>query len=370
MLIRPHSLALITTHQCTAACDHCCFSCTPKITKRIPYERLISLIDEASQLKSIRTIAFTGGECFLLGDELDSLIAHTTGCGLSTCCITNGYWAASRPAAEQRIVRLAQAGLKEIRFSTGPFHSQYVPAERVVHGACASANAGLKTRVKIEHSNESHFDIDSIVQNPVLKRFISRRQIKIDCGVWIENGGAARLSHRSDHSRFTRSDKRGCPSVLNQLAVTPDEILVACCGLHLERIPELHFGSLRNSSLGKLIQEAPDDLLKIWIRVEGPGRIGAFVRRHAPSYELPLAAVHACEACLHLCRDAMAKQIIRDHREEVERRIRLRYLAGMAVAEFGRVVGGLGAGFASRVGSVFRGKDGHARNRRSVFGTL
>jgi hypothetical protein len=305
------------------------------MTTRIPYERLVSLIDQASKIKSIRTIAFSGGECFLLGDELDSHVAHATDCGFATSCITNGYWAASRQAAEQRILRLAQAGLKEIRFSTGAFHSQYIPTGRVVHGARASVDAGLKTRIKIESANETEFDLDSIVQNPALKRFISKRQIRIDCGIWIQNGGTTKLVHRFDHSRFAKSRSRGCRSALRQLAVTPNEVLVACCGLHMERIPELHFGSLKQTSLGQLIEEAPDDFLKIWIHVEGPERILEFAKRHAPNSGLPPAAVHACETCFHLYRNETAKQVIRDHCKEVGRRIRLKYRVSMAIARLG-----------------------------------
>ena len=263
MLIRPHTLCLITTHQCTAACEDCCFSCAPHIDRRIPPERLASLIDEASEVSSIRRIVFTGGECFLLGDELDSLVARARSHGLGTGCVTNGYWAVSRQIAERRISRLAQAGLEEIRFSTGCFHSKYVLLERVGNGACASVRAGLKTRVSIENSREQEFDVGSLVENPEMKRFISKRQIKINRNVWVQNGRADGLSQDSGHSRFAKTRRRGCSTVLQALAVTPDEMLSACCGLTLEKIPALHLGSIKNTSLGKRIEEAPDDFLKI-----------------------------------------------------------------------------------------------------------
>src|SRR5215469_6384658 len=123
MLIRPLTLSLITTHQCTAACDHCCFHCTPRVTKAIPHDRLRSLIGETAELPSIRLVVFTGGECFLLGNVLNELIKRATDRGLMTRCVTNGYWATSRNAAKQRIAEVAAAGLKEINISTGTFHS-------------------------------------------------------------------------------------------------------------------------------------------------------------------------------------------------------------------------------------------------------
>src|SRR5512144_1940405 len=88
MLIRPHTLSLITTYRCTAACDHCCFGCTPQVPTSwaIPFTRMLSLIDEAADLGSIRVVVFTGGECFLLGARLNRLIALASAHDLVTRC--------------------------------------------------------------------------------------------------------------------------------------------------------------------------------------------------------------------------------------------------------------------------------------------
>ena len=356
MVMRPHNLVLITTHQCTAACDGCCLSCGPSNTRRIPYERLSNLIAEASELSSLRTIVFSGGECFLLGDELDSLVTCAQGYGLATRCVTNGYWAGSRQTAERRTGRLAKAGLKEITFSTGAFHSQYVPVERVINGVCASVRAGLKTRVYVEDSVQAAFEIDSLLRNSELERLLSKRQLKINRGVWVQNGGRGGPADHSDHARFAHNGAKGCSGVLQELAVTPNEILGACCGLNLEEIPPLQLGSLRNASLGNCIREAPDDFLKIWIRVDGPERIWKFIRRHVPDHEWRPAAVHPCETCLRLYRDEKAMQIVRDYYQEVEPRIRLTYLTRLAFAEAGRAFVSLRSGLAARTRSMFRGE--------------
>ena len=78
MLATPHTLSLITTHRCTAACDHCCFSCSPDVQDHIPIPNLYRYIHEAAEIKTIKVIVFTGGECFLLGKELDSLMKLPT----------------------------------------------------------------------------------------------------------------------------------------------------------------------------------------------------------------------------------------------------------------------------------------------------
>ena len=237
-----------------------------------------------------------------------------------------------------------------------PFTHGDVPVERVINGVCASVRAGLKTRVYVEDSVQAAFEIDSLLRNSELERLLSKRQLKINRGVWVQNGGRGGPADRSDHARFAHSRAKGCSGVLQELAVTPDEILGACCGLNLEEIPPLQLGSLRNASLGDCIREAPDDFLKIWIRVDGPERIWEFVRRHAPDQEWPPAAAHPCETCLRLYRNEKAMQIVRDYCHEVEPRIRVAYLTRLAFAEAGRVLLSPRSGFVARVRSTFRGE--------------
>jgi pyruvate-formate lyase-activating enzyme len=330
MFIRPHSLAIITTHQCTAACDHCCFTCSPYVTKSLRYERMEQLIDEAAQIPSLCVISFTGGECFLLGDKLDALISRASGYGLVTRCVTNGYWAVTPKAAEQRVAKLVKAGLKEINFSTGTFHSRYVPVQRVINAACACVQAGLTTLINIEICNESDFKPELITEHPVLAEYIANRSLTVQRSVWIEAEGISPVTHPEEHSRFNPDRKSGCQTMLNVLAVTPDEHLVACCGLHLERIPDLHLGSVSQKSIRQVLDEAPDDFLKIWIHVEGPERILEFVKRYVPDYELPVHSAHPCETCLRLHKDKVARTVIREHYREVEDEVVSLYLAGMA----------------------------------------
>jgi len=342
MLIRPHTLALITTYQCTAACDHCCFACTPKVTKALPFERMEALIDEAAEMPSLRVVVFTGGECFLLGEQLDRLIARASAKGLITRCVTNGYWATSRRVAEVRVVRAISAGLKEINFSTGTFHARYVPAERIVNGALASIEAHLTTLINIEIFNESSFDVDGIIKHPEIAHLIEKRRLKVQRNFWIENGGSAELSHAPEHSRFIEGQKSGCSTVLNALAVTPDQSLVSCCGLHLEKMPDLHLGSVADSTLADLIRREPDELLKIWIHVEGPERILEFVKKHDPDYALPMHSVHPCETCLHLYSDKRSFFLLyRDYRE-VEDEVIATYLASLAAKVLGDTIESVG----------------------------
>jgi len=331
MFIQPHTLSLITTHQCTAACEHCCFACTPKVTKAIPIARLEALIDEAREVPSLRVVVFTGGECFLLGRDLDRLIARATQHGLATRCVTNGYWAASEKGARKRVAEIRAAGLKEINFSTGTFHAKYVPVERIVLGARATAEAGLTTLINAEICDQSDFGLEAIINDDRIRELIVAGKIRVQRNVWIESDGTLPLSHRPEHSRFNDGRKKGCRTAMNVIAVTPDQSLVACCGLHMEKIPDLHLGSIADRTLGDVLATAPDDFLKIWIHVEGPERVLEFVKTHKPDYELPVSCVHPCETCLHLYRDETAKAVIAEHYREKEADVVQLFLTGAAV---------------------------------------
>lgn len=336
MLIQPQTLSIITTHQCTAACDNCCFTCTPKVKKAIPVSRISSLIDEISHISSMQVVVFTGGECFLLRKNLDMLIEQATKHGFITRCVTNGYWATSRKAAIQRINEVKAAGLREINLSTGSSHAKYVPIDRIVHAAYASAQAGLTTLINIEIFNESDFPVEKITKNPDLIQLITMKKVTVQRNVWINNAegtGKINLTHRPENSRFTEEKKSGCSTVLNVIAVTPDQHLVACCGLHMESIPELHLGSIANNSVQELLDSAHDDLLKIWIHLDGPERVLEFVKKHIPDYELPVHSVHPCTTCLHLYTDEKAKALLLEKYKEIEDDLVDRYLATLAIKQ-------------------------------------
>lgn len=337
MHILPRTLSIITTHQCTAACDHCCFNCTPKVTAAIPIERIRSLIQETKAIPTIGLIVFTGGECFLLGDSLDEFIAQARELGHKTRCVTNGYWATKRNAST-RVDKLKRAGLNEINFSTGSKHGEFVPTENIVRGAIACAESGIISLINIETFLESTFDVEEVTENKTIKELVDSRRLIIQRNVWIKGDGESTLTHCNEHSRFKEDRLSGCTTALNVLAVTPSQKLVACCGLHLERIPELHLGSIQDRTLKEVIDSADDDFLKIWIHVDGPERILNFVKSHDVSYFLPLSSTHPCETCLHLYKDPRVHEVIRENYHSQEERVVSLYLSNLTSTTLSRQI--------------------------------
>lgn len=331
MYIRPQILSLITTHQCTAACDHCCFHCTPKITKSIPIEKLHTLIDEASEIGSIKVVVFTGGECFLLNKNLDDLIKRATSYNLKTRCVTNGYWGTSKESATSRIRRAYDSGLTEINFSTGTFHSKYVKKEYVLNAALASLELKMRTVINIEIFKGDDFDADFFLKNKILNSYQKNGLLTIQRNVWMHNEGEIDFEYERKHTRFEEKNKTTCSTVLNVITVNPDQNLIACCGLHLEKIPDLSLGSIKNKTLKEVIESQQPDLLKIWLHVEGPEKILDFIKSHHPEYELPVNSVHICETCLHLYTDDIAKKVLSENYKLIEDKILDKYYSTLAL---------------------------------------
>src|SRR5439155_16008595 len=104
--------------------------------------------------------------------DLDAAIARAAGHGLATRCVTNGYWATSARAARERVVPLYEAGLTELNFSTGDDHQKFVPYDRVVHGAVASAECGIRAIIVVEGRSGAAFTMEQALAHPLLADFM------------------------------------------------------------------------------------------------------------------------------------------------------------------------------------------------------
>jgi hypothetical protein len=111
--------------------------------------------------------------------------------------------------------------------------------------------------------------------------------------------------------------RKGCDSVLSTITVEADGFVYACCGLGMTAVPELRLGSVGDKTIAGYFESADDDLLKHWIRAEGPERILAWAADHDPAIEWEDLYAHKCQACIRLYKDPAVRQVIVDKHEEV-----------------------------------------------------
>jgi hypothetical protein len=280
-----------------------------------------ALIDEAKRIPSFERIVFSGGECFLLGADLDMLVAHAHRAGFATRAISNGYWAIHDRAARERMRSLRAAGLDEIMLSTGTFHQRFVSPTRIVNAARAAASAGISVRVSVEVCDQSTYDAASLIDD--LADLVATGSVCVAQDPWIADAGgrgSTTLTHDRVPAEQQASANGRCAQIFTIVTVTPDQILTACCGFPTEELPSLRIGSIENRALDDVLRDAPNELFKMWLHVSGPAEIAGFVARYVPGYKLPPAA-SICQVCVALQRDSTAMNVVAEHGGDVVQEI-------------------------------------------------
>ncbi len=353
----PTTLTLLPTYQCTAACENCCFDSNPRTRGRAATTRLLEYIDQAASLRTMRVVVISGGEPFLLGKDLDLLIARANGHGLATRIVSNGYWATSLDVARARLTALRAAGLKELNVSTGDFHAEFVPLPRVAFAARAASDLNMQVAIMIERRAERHVVLDDIRSHPLIRQIVDdpnrSSSILFVESPWMKRGSAVQGGTREvdegapvpqdANAVVTRKNlpmRAGCSSILNGIVVTPYEQFGACCGLPREEIPELNIGAMRSKGLERCYEEARNDFLKVWLAVEGPEHILAWAAEHDPSIEWEGLYAHQCDACRAVYKSPKVVAVIRAHYREKLSDVLLKFavLDGRAAEDHGKTM--------------------------------
>jgi hypothetical protein len=323
----PTHITLLATYKCTAACRECCFESNPHHTVRVPLPRLLGYIDEAADtFKSLQVAVFSGGECFLLGEDLVQATARAARRGLSVRCVSNGYWATTEAAAQGWMERMAHSGLKELNLSTGDDHQEFVPFDRVARAAAAAVRQRIRVLLVVECHAGSRFRASNALGHPILAALLremdSAGLLSVIQNVWIPFRTDRDLKPPSPPPE---GQECGCDNVLDNVVVTPDEQMAACCGLTMEHIPELKLGDLRKHRMRDLYQRALADFMKIWLRVEGPDQILRFARLKDPLIASPGGSSHPCQACVIVHRNSAVRRALTRHWQEKRGEVLFRF---------------------------------------------
>ncbi len=292
--IQTNTLTLVTTYKCTAACEQCCFGCTPQSEGRLTLDQILSAINQAKRdFPALALVVFTGGECFLLKDDLFTAIKAATDLGLATRCVTNGFWGKTEHGAKRTAVRCAEAGLKEINFSTGKDHQEYVPKQSITNAAQATVAQNIFSLITIESDAADSNAEGELLTCPIVNDLLAKHQDKfmIQVNAWMPftpDAGTRKAPAKSEGP---------CTQLFHNVVVTPHAQISACCGLTYEHIPEMILGALDEAPLKQTYGKQVDDFMKIWIRVEGPSGIARSVLPHDAAENVINSCVHICQLC-------------------------------------------------------------------------
>jgi hypothetical protein len=99
-------------------------------------ERVLSEV--AKNARFLTGIHFSGGEPFLRPDLLERAVSSAVRHGLPIdYAETNAFWCRDDAKTEEVLLRLKSAGLPAILVSASPFHSEFIPLERVERAVLA-----------------------------------------------------------------------------------------------------------------------------------------------------------------------------------------------------------------------------------------
>ena len=163
----------------------------------------------------------------------------------------------------------------------------------------------------VELFEGSTFDLKQFTDHPELRKYIDAKLVIISPSVWMPFNGTSKLSYSKGFLGAGPAAEGSCKSLFSVIAITPTEHLVACCGLTQEYIPELHIGNLRTNTIKEIIDQQPDDFIKIWVHMEGPAAIMRYAAKVDPTLEFASGFAHICDICRYMYHHKGVREAIR-----------------------------------------------------------
>ncbi|MFD2306851.1 radical SAM protein [Enterococcus termitis] len=306
---RPYvvTAAILTTDKCSAACKECCFQCTPKNNNRLSLEEMKLFIDElVNDFHEVNSVVFTGGECFLLNEDLYSIIEYSTSKGLATRCVTNGFWGKDKNRALETVKKLKECGLIELNFSTGDNHQEWVPFQNIVNASLAALQFDISVVISVENHSSAVFKIEDVYKNKEIEDFMKKNEkpelFSVISSLWIPFHKDVSYSYNFKIDKSEEKQEsviRGCDSILEYIGLNPKNEVISCCGLTISYIDSMNLGKLNDNSLLSLYKEQLDDFLKIWIWVDGTEYIYNKITTSL-NIEKNENLVHPCQFCAEI----------------------------------------------------------------------
>ena len=126
--------SLLMTYACTIACDHCCFSGSPRQPDvAVSVDDAVRWLGQLHQLD--RLVHIAGGEPFRYWDRLRDVVRAAGAQGVAPHFVeSNGSWCASDAVTRERFEELRRHGVRWMYISTDCYHLKHVPVERVARG--------------------------------------------------------------------------------------------------------------------------------------------------------------------------------------------------------------------------------------------
>lgn len=324
-VIEPEAISFITTYNCTSTCRGCCFGCSPLRTEKLSLLQMRHIVDEViSSFPCVKLGILTGGECFMLGEDMYAIIKYMHDAGLKTRLVTNGYWASSMDISTAVIQRLKNIGLDEINFSTGDYHQKYVSVDYVINGIISAIDSKMKVAVNVEnHLVNNKVTSSDIQKMPRMNGYSKSPYLTIIDSIWIEK---EQNEVNQAMECINAGQSKRCKQLFSVITISPKNELLCCCGLTALRHRYLTIGEIRNNSLRQMWDSQFLDILKIWLYTEGPDKIIEFVKARNKDIKIDSQKrEHTCEKCMKILTNAEVLDVLKATYQQVLPRLMLEF---------------------------------------------
>ncbi|ADZ70542.1 radical SAM protein [Polymorphum gilvum] len=315
-LLQPRQLTVLTTSQCTAACDHCSMNSAPDRRERLDFATIRDTIDALHDAQPLGVVIFAGGEPTLLGETLLDAIAHADGLGITTRIVTNASWAITPTKARAKITELRQAGLAELNISADDYHLPWIPFANVAHAWREAKGRGFSSVVIANCYGPNSL----VTPDWIMEQLGERLPMRFDADgtplgipppaadgtAYLMSNSYLQMLGRA-HGRIDPADvifpadptelNGGCPWAVRSAALSPRGRLVACCGMEAEDNAVLDFGAVRDAGAQALVEKADRSAIMNAIALLGPAWVQDFVRRRRPDIAFRPRYATVCEIC-------------------------------------------------------------------------
>ncbi len=329
LFISPVSISIMVTDRCTAACNNCCFQCKPSNQNRLSYEEIEKYVDQAlRKFDTIKLLVITGGECFILGDDLDKIVRYAARRKLLVRVVTNAYWAVTFKKTYLRLFQLKELGLNELNISTGDEHQEWISFDNIIFAIVAAIHLNLNIAINVESSPLSQFGRKNISEDMRLKKYdiFNNRNIHIINGKWVyfKKGVNVELNNSENKSSYRKKNLR-CNSLFRDIVITSEHYMYACCGLTCIYIPCLYLGNLKRNDISFLYNRQFDDFIKIWLFVEGPAKILDFIMLKLNREAVDVTNWHICQICAEIFKNPENITCLQNNYQEVLSNVIIKY---------------------------------------------
>ncbi len=231
--------------------------------------------------------------------------------------VTNGFWAKTYQEAYDIILNLRENGLREINFSTGDDHQEWVSYDNIVNGSMASMDLGLTCCINIETHDKSKMNFKILQTDSRLVEYFNvlkySNPLVVNEGIWIPFREESNISYYN--IKLKEDGKQRCSSILNTLVINPYSQMMSCCGLTCEYARPLRLGNLKWNNMKDLYEMQFSDLLKIWLYIEGPHAVLRYLYDKRGIKEDVVG--HICYVCSIIFKDKENIQYIKNNYKEI-----------------------------------------------------